>query len=87
MQTKIIVICSFLAFMGVFYFWSIKNAYNKGYNQHALEVAKSVSEVVMGSHNDILVASEKVKEKQKEIKNDEICRVIWDFDLRKCLQK
>lgn len=86
MKVKIIVICSFLAFLGIFYFWSIKNAYNKGYNQHALEVAESVSEVVMGSHNDILVASEVVKEKLKELKNDEVCDIVWNFDLRKCLQ-
>ena len=86
MKVKIIVICLFLAFLGIFYFWSIKNAYNKGYNQHALEVAKEASEVVLGSHNDILVASEIVKKKLKELKNDEVCNIIWDFDLRKCLQ-
>ena len=86
MKIKIIVVCLFVAFLGMFYYWSIRNAYNKGYRQHALEVAESVSQVVVGGHSDILVASEIVKEKLKELKNDEVCDIIWNFDLHKCLQ-
>jgi hypothetical protein len=86
MKIKLIVLCLIMAFLGIFYYWSIKNAYNKGYRQHALEVAESVSEVVVGSYSDILNAAQAVKEKEKEIKYDEVCSVIWDFDLRKCLQ-
>jgi len=86
-KIKIIAIGLFLAFLGVFYFWSIKNAYNKGYNQKAMEMAKIATEVVVGSHTDILVAAQNVKEKEKDIKNDEVCSAIWNFDLRECLRK
>jgi len=84
-KTKIIIVFSFLVFLAIFYIWSIKNAYDKGYNQHALEVAKIATEVVIGSNNDILVAAQVVKDKEKEIKDDEICSTIWNFDLRQCL--
>lgn len=84
-KIKLIVLGSFLAFIGLFYLWSIYVAYNKGYNKHALETLKKASEIIIGSHNDILVASEKVKEKEKGVINDEVCSAIWNFDLRKCL--
>ena len=84
-KIKLIVLGSFLAFLGIFYLWSIWYAYNKGYDKHVMEELKRASEVVMGSHTDILVASEKVKEKEKGIINDEVCSSIWNFDLRKCL--
>ena len=87
MQTKIIVVCSFLAFLLIFYLGSIYVAFNKGYNKHAMEVAKEATEVVLGSHNDILVAAQNVKEKEKDIKQDEVCSAIWNFDLRECLHK
>ena len=87
MKAKIIVIGSILVILTAFYLWSINNAYNKGYNQHALEVAQVATEVVMGSNNDILVAAQVVKDKEKEIKDDEVCSAVWDFDLRKCLHK
>ena len=85
-KVKLIVIVSILVVLTAFYKWSINNAYNKGYNQHALEVAQVATEVVMGSNNDILVAAQVVKDKEKEIKDDEVCNTIWNFDLRKCLQ-
>lgn len=84
-KIKLIVLGSVLAFLGLFYLGSIYVAYNKGYNKHALEMLKKASEVVLGSHTDILVASEKVKEKERDIINDEVCSAIWNFDLRKCL--
>lgn len=84
-KIKLIVLGSILAVLVAFYLWSIKNAYNKGYNQHALEVAKEAAEVVLGSNNDILVAAQNVKEKEKDIKDDEVCSAIWNFDLHKCL--
>lgn len=84
-KIKLIVLGSILAVLVAFYLWSINNAYNKGYNQHALEVAKEAAEVVLGSNNDILVAAQNVKEKEKDIKNDEVCSAVWNFDLRKCL--
>ena len=84
-KIKLIVLCSILVVLISFYLWSINNAYNKGYNQHALEVAQVATEVVMGSNNDILVAAQVVKDKEKEIKDDEVCSAIWNFDLRKCL--
>lgn len=87
MQTKIIVMCSFLAFLLVFYLGSIYVAYNKGYNKHVLEVGKQATEVVMGSHTDILVAAQEVKNNEKNIKTDDECSIIWDFDLHKCLLK
>lgn len=85
-KVKLIVLGSILAVLIAFYLWSINNAYNKGYNQHALEVAQVATEVVMGSNNDILIAAQVVKDKEKEIKDDEVCSAIWNFDLRKCLQ-
>lgn len=85
-KIKLIVLGSILAVLIAFYLWSINNAYNKGYNQHALEVAQVATEVVMGSNNDILVAAQVVKDKEKEIKDDEVCSSVWNFDLRKCLQ-
>jgi len=85
-KIKLIVLCSILAVLIAFYLWSINNAYNKGYNQHALEVAQVATEIIMGSHTDILVAAQVVKDKEKEIKDDEVCNTIWNFDLRKCLQ-
>ena len=85
-KVKLIVLGSILAVLIAFYLWSINNAYNKGYNQHALEVAQVATEVVMGSNNDILVAAQVVKDKEKEIKDDEVCSAVWNFDLRKCLQ-
>ena len=72
-RIKIIVLCSFLFVLVAFYLWSINNAYNKGYNQKAMEMAKIATEVVVGSHTDILVAAQNVKEKEKDIKNDEVC--------------
>ena len=87
MQTKLIVLCSFLVFLIIFYLGSIYVAFNKGYNKHVMEVAKEATEVVLGSHNDILVAAQNVKEKEKDIKNDEVCSTIWNFDLRECLHK
>ena len=84
-KIKIIVLASFLAILGLFYLGSIYVAYNKGYNKHAMETLKRASEVVIGSHTDILVAAQKVKEKEKDIINDEVCSSVWDFDLRKCL--
>ena len=84
-KIKLIVLGSFLAVLIAFYLWSINNAYNKGYNQHALEVAKEATKIIMGSNNDILVAAQVVKDKEKEIKDDEVCSAIWNFDLRKCL--
>lgn len=85
-KEKLIVVGSILVILTAFYLWSINNAYNKGYNQHALEVAQVATEVVMGSNNDILVAAQVVKDKEKEIKDDEVCSAVWNFDLRKCLQ-
>lgn len=85
-KVKLIVLGSILAILIAFYLWSINNAYNKGYNQHALEVAQVATEVVMGSNNDILVAAQVVKDKEKEIKDDEVCSSVWNFDLHKCLQ-
>ena len=85
-KVKLIVLGLILAVLIAFYLWSINNAYNKGYNQHALEVAQVATEVVMGSNNDILVAAQVVKDKEKEIKDDEVCSAVWNFDLRKCLQ-
>jgi len=85
-KAKLIVLGSILVVLTAFYLWSINNAYNKGYNQHALEVAQVATEVVMGSNNDILVAAQVVKDKEKEIKDDEVCSAIWNFDLRKCLR-
>lgn len=87
MQTKIIVLCSFLAFLLVFYLGSLYVAYNKGYNKHVLEVGKQATEVVMGSHTDILVAAKEVQNEEKNIKTDNDCGTIWDFNLRECLQK
>ena len=66
-KIKLIVLGSFLAFLGLFYLGSIYVAYNKGYNKHVLETLKKASEVVLGSHNDILVAAQKVKDKEKDI--------------------
>lgn len=86
-RIKIIALCSFLFVLVAFYLWSINNAYNKGYNQHVMEVAKEATEIIVGSHNDILVAAQKVKEKEKDIKNDEVCSAVWNFDLRGCLHK
>lgn len=86
-RIKIIFLCSFLFVLVAFYLWSINNAYNKGYNQHALEVAQTATEIIMGSNNDILNAAQTVKDKEKEIKNDEVCSAIWNFDLRECLHK
>ena len=87
MQTKIIVLCSFLAFLLVFYLGSLYVAYNKGYNKHVLEVGKQATEVVMGSHTDILVAAKEVQNDEKNIKTDNDCGAIWSFNLRECLQK
>ena len=86
-KLKIIVLGSFLAFLGVFYLGSIYYAYNKGYDKKAMEVAKEATEIIVGSHTDILVAAQNVKEKEKDIKNDEVCSAIWNFDLRECLFK
>ena len=87
MRIKIVVIGSILAVLSAFYLGSIYVAYNKGYNKHALEVAKEASEVIMGSHTDILVAAQEVKNSEKNIKIDDECSIIWDFDLHKCLLK
>jgi len=84
-KTKIIAVCAVLALVVAFYIGSIHVAYNKGYNKHALEVAKEASEVIMGSHTDILVAAKEVKDGEKNIKMDEVCSAVWDFDLRQCL--
>lgn len=86
-KIKIIAICSILIFLVAFYLWSVKNAYNKGYNQKAVEMAEIATEVVMGSHTDILNAAQNVKEKEKDIKNDEVCSAIWNFNLLDCLHK
>lgn len=86
-KIKLIVLGSILAVLVAFYLWSINNAYNKGYNQKAMEIAQIATEVVVGSHTDILVAAQNVKEKEKDIKNDEVCSTIWNFDLRECLHK
>jgi len=85
-RIKLIVLGSFLAFLGLFYLGSIYVAYNKGYNKHALEALKEASEVIMGSHTDILVAAKEVKENEKNIKLDETCSTVWNFDLRECLR-
>lgn len=87
MNLKLIVLGSFLAFLGLFYAGSIYYAYNKGYDKKALEVEREAVQVVVGSHTDILVAAQNVKEKEKEIKEDEVCSAIWNFDLRECLHK
>lgn len=86
-KIKIIAVCAFLALLALFYGGSIYVAYNKGYNKHALETLKEASEVIMGSHTDILVAAEEVKENEKNIKLDETCSAVWNFDLRECLHK
>ena len=86
-RIKLIVLGSFLAFLGLFYLGSIYVAYNKGYNKHALETIKEASEVIMGSHTDILVAAKEVKDNEKNIKMDEVCSAVWTFDLRQCVQE
>lgn len=86
-KIKLIVLGSILAVLVAFYFWSINNAYNKGYNQKAMEIAQIATEIIVGSHNDILVAAQNVKKKEKDIKNDETCNAVWNFDLRECLHK
>lgn len=85
-KMKIVAVCVILALVAAFYIGSIHVAYNKGYNQHALEVVKEASEVVLGSHTDILVAAQEVKKDEQNIKTDDECGVIWNFDLRKCLR-
>lgn len=87
MNLKFVVLCSFLLFLAVFYSGSVYYAYNKGYDKKALEVEREAVQVVVGSHTDILVAAQNVKEKEKEIKEDEVCSAIWNFDLRECLHK
>jgi len=87
MNLKLIVLGSFLVFLGLFYAGSVYYAYNKGYDKKALEVEREAVQVVVGSHTDILVAAQNVKEKEKDIKNDEVCSAIWNFDLRECLRK
>ena len=87
MNIKLIAISSILAILTVFYLGSIYVAYNKGYDKKAMEIAKEATEIVVGSHTDILVAAQNVKEKEKDIKNDETCNAIWNFDLRECLHK
>lgn len=84
-KAKIILLCSFLAFFGIFYLWSIYIAFNKGYNKHVQEVQRQTIEVVVGSHTDILTAAKEVKESEQNLKMDETCSSIWDFDLRQCL--
>lgn len=86
-KIKIIAVCAFLALVSAFYIGSIHIAYNKGYNQHALEVGSQAVEVVVGSHTDILTAAKEVKDDEKNIKDDGECSSIWDYDLRKCLLK
>lgn len=73
-------IISFMAFLYSF-------AFEKGYEKHKREVESAATEIVIGSHTDILVAAQNVKEKEKDIKNDEVCSTIWNFDLRECLHK
>lgn len=87
MKIKIIAALSVLAFIALFYIGSIYVAYNKGYNKHALETIKEAAEIVVGSHSDILVAAQEVKENEKNIKTDEGCRAVWNFDLRECLSE
>ena len=86
-KIKIIAVCAFLALVAAFYIGSIHVAYNKGYNQHALEVERQAVEVVVGSHSDILTAAKEVKDDEKNIKDDEDCGTVWTYDLRKCLLK
>ena len=85
-RIKIIVLCSFLSVLVAFYLWSINNAYNKGYNQHALEVAQAATEIIVGSNTDILNAAQTVKDKEKDIKKDEVCSAIWNFNIAECLR-
>ena len=85
-RIKIIVLCSFLSVLVAFYLWSINNAYNKGYNQHALEVAQAATEIIVGSNTDILNAAQTVIEKEKDIKKDEVCSAIWNFNIAECLR-
>ena len=87
MQTRLIIIGSILISLIIFYIWSLNVSFNKGYNKHVEEVARQAAEVVMGSHSDILVAAQNVKDKEKDIKEDEVCSAIWNFDLRQCLHK
>lgn len=87
MQIKAVILGSIVAVLTVFYLGSIYVAYNKGYDKKALEVEREAVQVVVGSHTDILVAAQNVKEKEKDIKNDEVCSTIWNFDLRECLHK
>lgn len=86
-QTKIIAILAIAGTLITIYIGSLYVAFNKGYNKHVEEVARQAAEVVMGSHSDILVAAQNVQEKEKDIKNDETCSAIWNFDLRECLHK
>ena len=86
-QTKLIALLAIAGTLITIYIGSIYAAYNKGYNKHVEEVARQATEVVMGSHTDILVAAQNVQEKEKEIKEDEVCSSIWTFDLRDCLRK
>lgn len=87
MKIKIIAVCAFLTLLALFYGGSLYVAYNKGYNKHALETIKEAAEIVVGSHSDILVAAQEVKENEKNIKTDENCADVWNFDLRKCLSE
>ena len=77
-KLKIIVLGSFLAFLGVFYLGSIYYAYNKGYDKKAMEVAKEATEIIVGSHTDILVAAQNVKEKEKDINVEILHRAFYN---------
>ena len=87
MRLRLIVLGLLLLFFGLFYIGSIYVAYNKGYNKHALETIKEAAEIVVGSHSDILIAAQEVKENEKNIKTDGSCADVWSFDLRKCLSE
>lgn len=84
---KIIAVCAFLALLAAFYGGSLYVAYNKGYQKHVSETERQAVEVVVGSHSDILVAAQEVKNEEQNIKNDDGCDAIWNFDLRECLHK
>ena len=87
MKIKLMIAGAILAFLTIFYLGSLYVAYNKGYNKHALEVSKEATEIIMGSHTDILVAAKEVKDNEKNIKMDEVCSAVWTFDLRQCVQE
>lgn len=71
---------TFMAFLYLF-------AFEKGYEKHKREIEKESSEIIMGSHTDILVAAKEVQNDEKNVKTDNDCGAIWSFNLRECLQK